>query len=205
MLKKISTIISYVFHPILYYFYIFTIILLTVDEVKPLIHFYRIELIIGYIFVNTVIIPIAVIYFLKKDLFLKSQSERTVPFIITALIYLVVYFFLQKFVFPSLLTRYILGISIGLFLLAIFNLRLKISMHTTGAGGLIGFFMSLPFLYQTVDLKYLYGSIIIAGLVGSARMSLQEHDSKEIYLGYLVGFVPVIFFMLTDFEFLTLF
>lgn len=64
-------------------------------------------------------------------------------------------------------------------------------MHTVGIGGFLAMVIitmvntSVP-LY---DLRpILLGVIVLAGLVGTARLVLKAHVPQEIYGGYIVGF-----------------
>ena len=38
----------------------------------------------------------------------------------------------------------------------------------------------------------LIGTVLLAGLVGSARLALAAHDKQQVYMGYMVGFIPQI-------------
>jgi hypothetical protein len=63
----------------------------------------------------------------------------------------------------------------------------KVSMHTTAAGGAIGIMAVLLFLSPFNMLGAFFATIIIGGIVGTARLILREHTSFEIWVGYLIG------------------
>jgi len=69
----------------------------------------------------------------------------------------------------------------------------KISLHTIGMGGLFAIALfSVNIAVKDVSL-ILFLTIFIAGLVGTARMYLDAHNLKEVYNGYLVGFLSMFF------------
>lgn len=83
--------------------------------------------------------------------------------------------------------------SLGIFISVIFafiaNIFLKISMHTTAAGGLVGLFTVL--LYTTtasVNIPLVTG-IFLAGLISSARLLASDHQVREIIWGLAAGFI----------------
>ena len=85
------------------------------------------------------------------------------------------------------LKLFILGGGIAILLTAVINLETKISAHAVGVGGILGLLISISFLIQ-VDITFFYiATIIIAGIVGTARLVLDEHKPYQLYLGFLLG------------------
>jgi membrane-associated phospholipid phosphatase len=82
----------------------------------------------------------------------------------------------------------LLGAAISIFIGFFINIFLKVSLHAIGVGSF--FAVTLIILkYSDYNLTLLIiGSIIVAGVVGSARVALGAHEPKEVFLGYLVGF-----------------
>jgi membrane-associated phospholipid phosphatase len=56
-----------------------------------------------------------------------------------------------------------------------------------GIGGIIGFVMIMSFEYQLNFNALLASLFLIAGLIGVARLSLNAHSPREVYVGFLVG------------------
>ncbi len=190
-MKFLSKAISVLFHPIFYFTYVFVALLFYSDEFLPYKHTYNLYLIVGYSVLNTIVIPLLLVYFINKDFQLREVKDRQRPIIIVGAMYLVVYFFFQRFLFPPILMKYLLGISIGLFFTVLMNRYLKISLHTTGIGAVLMLFFALCIHDSGQYFYYLLAVIIISGLVGSARLQLGEHSVKEVVLGYLLGVVSV--------------
>lgn len=57
-----------------------------------------------------------------------------------------------------------------------------------GAGNFIG--LLLPIIrVSTLDLRMvLVGTIVLCGLIGTARLLLKAHEPREVYVGYFAGF-----------------
>jgi membrane-associated phospholipid phosphatase len=73
--------------------------------------------------------------------------------------------------------------------LLIVSLRWKISAHAAAIGGLIGGFLALSFRLNENPFLILSGLIIIAGMVGTARLILEKHTNWQVYTGFLLGFL----------------
>jgi hypothetical protein len=81
----------------------------------------------------------------------------------------------------------------------VINVLDKISLHTVGMGGLVGMLTITMGLFGangiaiggvTVGLGLmLLAGVLLAGMVGTARLALGAHDSVQVYSGYIVGFV----------------
>lgn len=96
-----------------------------------------------------------------------------------------------------------LGAVIGLFIAFFINIFSKISAHAVGMGGLLGMVI-ITMALSNFDSFVLHSTIIgtfefsmnalllftllMAGLVGTARLLLDAHTPNDIYGGYLVGF-----------------
>ena len=124
-----------------------------------------------------------------KSLNIYDRQERAIPYIAAMFFYIWAFYVFYKENFNPQITFILLGATISVFLDFIINLlALKISMHTTGAGGLVAMVMLLaPFTYYN-SLYIFLAAIVIAGCIGAARLALKAHSEQEVYLGYLSGF-----------------
>ena len=69
------------------------------------------------------------------------------------------------------------------------NIFWKISAHMVGIGGLLGIMITISSRLQ-INLHYLLiALVLIAGLVAFSRLKLNEHNSAQIYCGFLLGLV----------------
>lgn len=88
-------------------------------------------------------------------------------------------------------TPYLLGCTFVILVAEIITFFWKISLHTIGMGGLLGFFLEMMLHMQgTTIFSILFPFlVIIAGLVGTSRLYLNAHTPAQVYAGYAVGFL----------------
>ncbi len=197
-MKTIARIISYLFHPLLFPTYGTLLILLINPNMFG--HFGQREhgtwLII--IFALTFIFPVIWILMMKgldmiDSLKLENSKDRIVPFIATATFYLWATWMFKPDVhmkIPSnLLVFYMMmGACISIFIAFFINIFTKVSLHTLGAGSLLGLLLTM-IRYSTYDLRFiLIASLFVAGAIGASRLILKSHTEREVYMGYFIGF-----------------
>lgn len=168
-------------------------------------------LLLVYVFTTSALIPGIGIAVMKPLGFVKNlespdRQERTGPYIITGVFYLWLFKNLSSGgQAPPLYIVCLLGATISLFTAFFINIFTKISAHATGMGGLVGMILltsrvwpgmtlGIPALSGTlqVSLTLALGvMVLMAGLVGSARLVLKAHVPQDLWQGYLVGFSSV--------------
>lgn len=131
---------------------------------------------------------------------LDDKSERIGPLLLVMVLYFWVYYNMSNSNdVPTIYSSFLLGVVIALAVAFVVNVIDKISLHTVGMGGLVGMLMITMGLFGAngftlgdvtlnLGLLLLVG-VLLAGLVGTARMALGAHDNVQIYAGYIVGFV----------------
>lgn len=197
MLKRIAEFVSVIFHPVFIFFYIYNYFAFypsSVVFVRPDLAF-AINLLI---FFDMVILPVAFTYWLTSKLLLSERRDRFLPLIVTIVLYFITLLLLRRLPFPLTLSDYMVSLMVGMVFLVFINIKLKVSMHTTSLGSAVGFFFFLFFHHYPMFLFPLVLTILIAGIVGSARLILSAHTQLEIYLGYALGFFVTIGVMFID-------
>ncbi len=58
-----------------------------------------------------------------------------------------------------------------------------------GIGGLIGLLSALGHLYGMNVNWILMLAVFIAGIIGTARLYLNEHNATQIYSGFMLGYI----------------
>lgn len=199
MPRNLALFISYLFHPVfvpLYAMYIFFSsgnYQSSNQSSYELIKFMTI-----FAFLLTVLMPLISLIILVRNKFVSSyhleiQKERTSPFLITAFYYSLFYILLKKLP-PSVASwefySMILGAIIVLVLVTLVNIKIKVSAHAAGYAGIVGIYMGLVST-ESIMLNHqaLTLLIVLVGVIGSARLSLNAHQPREIYLGAVIGFL----------------
>lgn len=187
MINKFATFISYLFHPLFVFFYVFLFLLFQSDLLIGILFRYRIYLIIAYLLGNSIIIPLILIYFFQRDFFLENRRQRTIPYLIVIVAYIFVFIFLQRYPLPEIIMKFLLSLIIGLSILTLLNLFKKISLHTCAAGATLAIFLELTIATSHDFFIPLIFIFIFNGLIGTSRLLLKKHTPFEIYTGYLLG------------------
>ena len=76
---------------------------------------------------------------------------------------------------------------------ALINVWWKISTHTAGIGGLAGGLVVYSIAFSFNPIWWLAFVILLAGMVGTARMILRQHTLAQVVTGFLVGVVCALF------------
>lgn len=71
----------------------------------------------------------------------------------------------------------------------IVNLKWKLSEHMAGAGAIIGGLVAFSALFGYNPISWLCIFILIAGVLGTARIILQHHTLGEVMGGFAVGLI----------------
>lgn len=159
---------------------------------------------LGTTFLNTIFFPLFLTLLLYKLGFIKGvrlrdRKDRIVPLMGSMIFYFWIYQVFKNFgshnnlpddalfIFKVFFLGNFFGV-IGVFLINIFT---KLSMHTAAAGGAIGILSILSFSGSLNILPVLLCAVLIAGIIGTARILLHEHNQFQIWSGYVTGFAAM--------------
>lgn len=143
---------------------------------------------------NLVVSPILVSLYLKRkgvidSLEMKTTKERMVPYLVSAILYIITFFLFRQIQLPALYLKFFLGASCSILILLIgAGFSQKISAHLAGLGGICGMLYSISIITFTETLGWLLIVILISGLVASSRLVLKSHTGIELISGFLLGF-----------------
>jgi membrane-associated phospholipid phosphatase len=196
-----ARLISYILHPV-FMPTIGMIVIYFVGNV-PGFNSYSIEsdkdtalLAITILFIATGIIPLLIAIILKQQKVISSlqmphKEERTIPFILTCLCYFSAYYLLKYHLELNLNGLIFYFIFFGMFatILGFFiTLSWKISIHMIGVGGIAGILTLLSKTSEDILLYPLIITFFCAGLIAFSRLQLNAHNSRQIIVGFCLGF-----------------
>lgn len=148
------------------------------------------------VFILTYIIPLISIGMLKatsniSSMKLSNRKERVMPFLFVTIYYgLTTYLFANKVVLGQTLIVIFSSITVIILLVALLSTIIKISAHSAGAWGMVGYMVALNYKYPDSRLFIpIVATIVIAGVINSSRLYLNEHNLKEVAYGSLMGFI----------------
>lgn len=186
----LSNFFSGVFLPLLVPTYSYAIALWT----TPLSHAQeKVRLISSIVvFALTALIPLATIMFLMKkgkvsDVSIDNRRERTVPYLVTILCYLITALYL--WLMPRWLPMFFVGAAVSAFIASLITFKYKISAHSTSMGGLCALiiYIGMSHIATVLIIPWVSAGILLSGAVGSARLYLGRHTPSQVYSGWLLG------------------
>ena len=124
----------------------------------------------------------------NDSIFLRTQKERIVPYIITMFFYWWMYYLSRNFTDqPIALKFFYFGIFIASAIGLIVNNFMKVSLHTMGVSGLLTAVVMVGLHYPINNVIWTMLVIFIAAIVTSARMLVSDHTQKELIVGFIIG------------------
>lgn len=149
-----------------------------------------------------VAIPALVVLLLKRigivqDLGLNGQRERFIPYVCCIMCLLATALFMHFKGAPIWLVMFFIGGAAAGIIEVVVNRWWKISVHAAGIAGIVALLIHILMGdYCAASTQgWLIAAIILAGLLGSARIWLGRHTLGQVLAGYAVGFCSVFLFM----------
>ncbi len=208
MNHSLARILSYLGHPLLILSYMLILMLAINPFAFGAQHMgdKRTVVLFFYVLSTTFLIPGLGISMLKplgliRSLEMQEKQERIGPYIIAGIFYLWIFKNFTSGVVPDLYAKFALGATIGLFFAFFVNIFSKISAHATGMGGFVAMSLLMAFEWPGAVLNLgpillslnalLAIVLVLAGLIGVARLSLNAHTPAELWQGYTAGFAAI--------------
>jgi hypothetical protein len=193
LLRYIGNFISYILHPLFIptYFFLYLMQVLPFEFVG--ITEWQLTLRLFSVFWLTAFFPAFAVFLmwrlkLSESIFLRTQKERIIPYVITMFFYWWMYYLSRNFTDqPLALKFFYFGIFIATALGLIINNFMKISLHAMGVGGLLTAVILVGLHYSVDNAIWTLLAIIITALVMSARMIVSDHSKQELILGLFIG------------------
>ncbi|CAN5674807.1 membrane protein [soil metagenome] len=142
---------------------------------------------------NTLVMPVLISWLLLRRGLIKSfnmdkREERIVPFICNTVLMMVAYYMINRISVPKIFSMLLLGAAASVVIAILINLKWKVSIHMIGIGGITGMFFGLS-TFLLIDLRFpILVSLLVAGLIGTARLCMGAHRPVQLYVGFFVGF-----------------
>jgi hypothetical protein len=192
-LRITAKVISYVFHPLFIPTYIFIFLMYQFPYEFAGITEWQMNMRLFGLFWITAFFPAFAVFLLwrlkfSESIFLRTQKERIVPYIITMFFYWWMYYLSRNFTDqPAVLKFFYMGIFIATVFGLTLNNYFKISLHAMAAGGAMAAIILFAMYYQMPLGVSMSVATILSGVVCTSRFLVSDHTSKEIYTGLFVG------------------
>lgn len=205
MLRKIALFVSVILHPLLLTTLLTGALYLYIPEIIRPASPDLIRRVIVLIFTLTFVIPICSLLVMKllgsiQDLHMRNRRERFMPFFFIGCYYAVsTYLFFTRLPFSDVLLTIFVGVTLIIFVASFMTLFMKVSVHAMGIWGVVGFLLGLHMRIPVAGLFLpMVVSLLLAGIVSSSRLLLNEHSPAEVYTGGVTGFLLCFLAMLLN-------
>ena len=118
---------------------------------------------------------------------LGKKERRLVPYIISIVCYFGCFLWMEYRNTPRVISIIVVVALAIQMICAFINVWWKISTHTAAIGGVAGALVSYSIAFAFNPLWWLCFVLILAGIVGTARMILRQHSLSQVVTGFLVG------------------
>lgn len=150
--------------------------------------------ILGIVFSFTFLLPTLTIYLFQKANNrgineLGERKKRFIPYILTIMGYVTCFITMNRLHLPRYMSGVIIASLICMIACTIINLKWKISTHVASSGMFISGLLSYSLIFQFNPLITLCIFILLAGMVGSARIIVNQHSLFEVFAGFIIGFL----------------
>lgn len=192
MEQKVARIISYVFHPLFIPFYMILLLMNTGSYFSLVIPWKGKLLLSAIIFLTTILLPFITGFLLYRIKLVRSFSpesgeERIFMLLNTGIFYYLSYYLLKGTHVSLVFSFFMLGASILVIFAIVITFFRRISMHMIAAGGMAGAFLGLAWNNSREMIIYTFVIILLAGVTGSARLTVKPQKPFGIYAGFLLG------------------
>lgn len=151
-------------------------------------------IVLGIVYCFTIMMPVLTIFIFRKingfsTQELSERKKRYMPFFLTIISYVFCLLMMNRLNIPWYMSGIILSALIVMMICIIVNLKWKLSEHMAGAGAVIGGLVAFSALFGYNPVWWLCGFIMVAGVLGTARIILRHHTLGEVLGGFAVGLV----------------
>jgi len=209
-MKTAAQIISWVFLPLFMPVYALLMTMFIPSESKSIMAeqgslsdmmvAHKLHIILLYI-VLSVLAPGFSLLMLKRQKQIESveldnKNERSLPITLTVIYCSMLGIFLWMQIPQGRIPQVIFALpwagALASLIAAFINRYEKISLHGIGAGLLFGFLVMYFHTQDTFNFNLIVLSVLIGGIVLSARMYLEKHSLREAVSGYLLGVAAIV-------------
>lgn len=185
--KLVSTLFRPMYYPVLGWIALFSL-------TTPLSLFpYQYKLIhLAILILFTIILPMTLTLIYRHvrhldPLEMRKRTSRIIPYIMFIACYVLYLYLMRSYYIDYKLLAVIIVALLIQVVCTFMSFFWKVSVHAAGSGAIIGGIAAFSFGYVFNHLLWLSGAILLAGLVGTSRMILRQHNLSQIVVGYIVG------------------
>lgn len=185
-----ARVISAIFNPF-YLALVGLIIVFTFSYLNMLPLGFRLQ-VLALVFFFTILMPTAFIRLYRHSngwtlWELGHKHRRIGPYVISIVCYLACYWLIDRVNIFHIVATILMSALLIQIVCAFINVGWKISTHTAAIGGVAGALVAFAEKFSFNPVWWLCLVLIVAGILGSARMILRQHSLSQVLVGFAVG------------------
>lgn len=170
------------------------------SDLKHLPGFYKISILV-LVWVTTVLIPRFGINAFRIVMNwtrwqLSHREHRHLPYVVTACSYSACLIIMTKLNVYMFIRGIVLAALVSQVICVVLNAWWKVSTHMVGMGGLVGALIAFSNLFYFNPVFLLCLLLLLSGCVGTARIILRQHTLAQVYVGFCIGFICAVTFVM---------
>jgi hypothetical protein len=195
-----ARILSILFHPLLMPVY-GLVIIFSAPTLFGYMPYDIKKLLLLVVLVNNVFLPLSLLpFFMHRHIIsswtINNREERKIPLIIATVLYAASSYIVFRLPIPYFLKSFFYSAFFLSLVATVVNYWWKISLHAIASGALVAVILILSFRMYTPLIWYLVAAVIIGGGVLSSRLRLDYHNPRQVWFGFLTGFLGLSLFMM---------
>ena len=123
---------------------------------------------------------------------LGTREGRVVPYVISILCYFSCLYLMEQMHIPYFMRSIVACALIIQIVCTLINVWWKISTHTAAIGGVAGALFVFSEVFRFNPMWWFCLVLLLAGILGTSRMSLRQHTLAQVVAGFIVGLVCAI-------------
>lgn len=198
-LMKIARVLSVVFSP--FYTPVWILIVLFFNSYLQMLPIeYRLFLLFT-VFIFTVFIPRLGINIFRMvmswtHMQLSHREHRHMPYLLTICSYTVCLVVLSRVNVVMFVRGVVMAAFVSQIICVFINAWWKVSTHMVGMGGMVGALIAFSNLFYFNPMWYVCALILLSGALGTSRIILRQHSLAQVIVGFIIGFVCSLVFIL---------
>lgn len=145
------------------------------------------------LFFSTCILPVLTISVMalnpRFNYRMDNHADRVLPLLFAAIYYYIGYFLLKSLHIFPVIKIFLVASVILIVVLLVISIKWKISNHLAAIGAYTGTILAVSFRSGTNPVLLIIATVLVAGLVGTARIYLGKHTLLQVLAGYTLGLV----------------
>jgi hypothetical protein len=193
MKKSIATVLSFIFHPVFMplagLFILFNSGIYGLEVQTEFKRFVYIITLLCNVLLPVTTIPVLIYLKNMHQATFDERKRRLLPLFFGTICMFMGYYLVARFSPIRIINQFLFSVAVVTFLILIISMFWKISIHMAGLGGITALIAVLSVAYKADMTFILCITLLVSGIIASARLSVKAHSASQLLTGYALGLV----------------